>query len=97
MSKKTNTLWFILAATVFNVLITVVIMLVLFVIFVRFLVPVLPESVVGWGLPVLLLAAIGLAFLTYQQIIKRVLKRIDVDKYFDPIFGGRRKPPVRRD
>ncbi|MDR3247520.1 MAG: leader peptide processing enzyme [Treponema sp.] len=97
MSKKTNTLWFILAATVFNVLTTVVIMVVLLVIFVRVLAPVLPDSAVGWGLPVLFLVAIGLAFLAYQQIIKRVLKRIDVDKYFDPIFGGRRKPPIRRD
>jgi uncharacterized membrane protein (DUF485 family) len=97
MSKKTNTLWFILGATAFNILVTVICFVVLLVIYARFLLPMLPESSASWGFPVIFIGAIALSFVLYRIILKQVMKKVDMEKHFDPIFGGRRKPPVRKD
>ncbi|MDR0601207.1 MAG: leader peptide processing enzyme [Treponema sp.] len=96
MNKKANTLVFILGATVFNILVTVICFIVLFVLYARFLAGLLPESAAAWGFPVIFIASIALSFVVYRLILKLVLKRVDVEKYFDPIFGKRR-PPSRRD
>jgi Kef-type K+ transport system membrane component KefB len=97
MSKKTNTLWFILGATVFNVLVVIVSFVVLLALFARFLLPVLPESAAAWGLPVMFAGAFALAFVIYRLILKQILKRVDMEKHFAPLFGGRRRPPANRD
>jgi hypothetical protein len=96
MSKKTNTLIFILVATVFNLVVTILSIVILLVIFTRFLLPVLPETAAAWGLPVILIGSVALSFVTYQVILKQIIKRINMEKHFAPLFGGR-KPPVRRD
>jgi hypothetical protein len=90
MGKKTNTLLFILGATLFNVVITVVCFLVLLLVFVKFLAAVLPEAVAVWALPVLFIGSIALSFVLYRVALKQLMKRIDVDKYFDPLFKPRR-------
>ena len=95
MSKKTNTLLFILGGTVFNVLVTLISFFVLLVIYGRFLVPYLPEDAGGWVLIVIFVLSIAISFVVYRQVIKVITKKIDMDKYFDPIFG-RRPPPRNR-
>jgi hypothetical protein len=95
MSKKSNTWLFILGATVFNILITIVSFLVLLVIYARFIIKYLPEESAAWGFPVIFILAIALSFVLYRIILKYLLKKIEVDKYFDPIFG-RRRPPRNR-
>jgi hypothetical protein len=95
MNKKANTLLFILGATVFNILVTVVCFLVIFVLYIRFLASSLPENAAAWGFPLIFIAAIALSFVIYRLILKQLLKKIDVEKYFDPIFGKHRPP--RRD
>jgi hypothetical protein len=95
MSKKTNTLLFILGATVFNILVTVVSFILLLVLFAKFLMPLLPETGAAWAFPVIFIASIALSFLVYRVILKFLLKKVNVEKHFDPIFGKR--PPVRRD
>jgi len=92
VSKKSNTLWFILGATVFNVLVTVVCFVILLVLFARLIMPSLSESAAGVGIPVIFIGSIVLSFVIYRFILKRVMKKIDMDKYFDPIFGGRKRP-----
>ena len=94
MSKKTNTLLFILGGTVFNVLITIVCFVILLVIYSRFLYPALPESGAAWALPIIFVASIVVSFLVYRQAVKIVMKKVDMEKYFDPIFG--RRPPPRK-
>jgi membrane protein implicated in regulation of membrane protease activity len=91
MSKKSNTLLFIIGATVFNILITVACFMALFVAFAWLIAPRLPQDVVAWSFPVLFIGAIALSFVIYRLILKRLFKRIDPDKYFDPIFGKRKK------
>jgi Na+-driven multidrug efflux pump len=96
MSKKTNTLLFILGATVFNILVTIIVFLVLMVLYAQFLASRLGEEGAAWGLPVIFIAAIVLSFFVYRVILKQVMKKVDMEKHFDPIFGPR-KPPARRD
>jgi membrane protein implicated in regulation of membrane protease activity len=94
MSKKTNTLLFILGATVFNILVTVASFILLLVLFAKFLMPLLPETGAAWAFPVIFIASIALSFLVYRLVLKALLKKIDMEKHFDPIFG-RRRPPAR--
>ena len=96
MSKKTNTLLFILGGTVFNILITVIFFILFLVIYVKFFYSVLPESAAAWVMPVIFVAAIVVSFVVYRLGIKIIMKKVDMEKYFDPIFG-RRRPPPRKD
>jgi hypothetical protein len=92
MNKKTNTFLFILGATVFNVIVTVASFLILLILFLKFLAPILPQDAGAWGLPVVFVGAIAIAFILYRFVLKMLIKRIDVDRYFDPLFRPR-KPP----
>jgi uncharacterized Tic20 family protein len=91
MNKKANTVLFMLGATVVNILITVVIFVGVLVLYSRFLAPVLPEAVNMWGLPVSFVIAIGLSFLVYRAAVTFLFKKINAEKYFDPLFVRRRK------
>jgi hypothetical protein len=95
MSKKTNTLLFLLGATVFNIVITIACFIVLLVLYGRILAPMLPQEAAAWGLPVIFVGAIALAFVIYRVIIKKLMARIDVEKNFDPLFKPRRR--IRKD
>ena len=91
MSKKTNTLWFILGATAINILTTIIIFILLLIIYTRFLVPYLSEEAADWGLLVSFIGAIALSFVLYRIILKQIMKKYDLEKHLDPIFGPRRR------
>ncbi|MDR0710033.1 MAG: leader peptide processing enzyme [Spirochaetaceae bacterium] len=90
MGKKTNTLLFILAATLFNIVVTVVCFLVLLLLFVRFFASALPETASAWALPAIFIGSIALSFVLYRLAVKLLIKRIDVDKHFSPLFKPQR-------
>lgn len=92
MNKKINTLLFILGATVFNILVTVLCFAGLLLVYVKCIVSLLPENGQAWGFPLLFIAAIALSFLVYRFALKLLLKKVDMEKYFDPIFGRRPRP-----
>ena len=94
MNKKTNTILFILGGTVFNIFITMLCFIVILIIYARFLHPVLPQSSMAWIIPLNFIASIAASFLIYRKVIKIIMKKIDMEKYFDPIFG-RPRPPRR--
>jgi len=96
MSKKTNTLLFLLGGTVFNVLITVLFFLIFMAIYIRFIYPLLPEDSAAWALPVIFVVSIAVSFFVYRQAVKIIAKKVDMEKHFDPIFG-RRPPPKKQD
>jgi hypothetical protein len=87
MNKKVNTLLFVLGATAVNILITIFVFILLFVACVRLLPP---EASTG-VLPFVFIAALAASFFIYNKILKIVTKKVDMDKYFDPIFKPRRK------
>jgi len=91
MSKKSNTLWFILGATAFNILTTMIFFILLLVLYARFLLPFLPETAAAWGFPIIFIGAIAISFVLYRVILKQVMKKYDFEKYFDPIFGPRKR------
>jgi predicted membrane protein len=91
MSKKTNTLLFILGGTIFNVLVTMICFLLFLVIYSRVFYGHVSENVAAWLLPVFFAGAIAASFFVYRLAIKILMKKIDMEKYFDPIFVRRQK------
>jgi Na+/melibiose symporter-like transporter len=91
VNKKLNSVLFILGATLFNILVTVLCFVGLLLLYARFIMSFLPEESRAWGFPLLFIAALVLSFLAYRFAVKLLMKRVDMEKYFDPIFGGRRK------
>ena len=90
MNKKLNTVLFLLGATLANILITAAVFILLFVLHVRFLMPSLPDSAQVWFIIFIFIAAIAASFVIYRFLLKLLMKKIDVDKYFDSLFSGRR-------
>jgi len=89
MSKKLNTVLFILGATVFNVLIVIICFLLLMFIYVKLLYNLIPEQYSSWGFTIIFIASLAVSFIVYRFALKFLLKKIDVEKYFDPIFARR--------
>jgi hypothetical protein len=85
MNKKTNTLLFMLGATVFNILITIASFFILLIVYFKFIPN--AETSIGLGSFVIFFLAIAASFVLYRFILNRVIKRIDMDKYFDPLFS----------
>jgi uncharacterized membrane protein len=93
MSKKTNTLLFIIGGTIFNVFVTIVCFLLFLIIYSNFLYGRVSESVAAWVLPLFFAGAIAASFFIYRLAIKILMKKIDMEKYFDPIFASRSRKP----
>ena len=92
MSKKTNTIWFILGATLFNVLTTIVSFVVLLLVFTQVvnMTGIDGEAASSWGVPVIFVGAIVASFFIYRVTLKQIQKKVDMEKHFDPLFGPRR-------
>ena len=94
MSKKTNTLLFILGGTVFNIIVTALCFVLFMVIYARFHTS-FPEGSIAWVLPVIFVTSIITSFLVYRCVVRFIMSKIEMEKYFDPIFG-RRNPTIRK-
>jgi len=91
MNKKVNTILFVLGATLFNILVTVLVFFALLLVYAKCIMPFVPESANGWAFPLIFIAAIAAAFVVYRYALRFLLKKIEVEKYFDPLFVGRRR------
>ena len=89
MNKRANTALFILGATVFNVLVTVLSFLLLLFLYARFLMKFLPQGAQAWSFPLIFICSIAISFFVYKFAIAFLIKKIDVEKYFDPIINTR--------
>jgi hypothetical protein len=87
MSKKSNTVIFLLAATVVNIIITVVIFLGLLVLYATVFANMLPKEAASWVLLLDFVISIVGSFFIYRLAVKLISKRWDFDKYFDPLFA----------
>ena len=85
MNKKVNTLLFILGATLFNVLIVIISFLLLIILLNRFL----PEDLRSWAFTFSFIPSIVISFLVYRAVLKFLMTKIKMEKYFDPIFAGK--------
>jgi hypothetical protein len=86
MNKRINTILFILGATFFNVIIATISFFILLILYGSFLVPIIPESGHSWGFTLIFISAIAISILVYRAVLKFLLTKIDIEKYFDPIF-----------
>jgi hypothetical protein len=91
MNQKLNTILFILGATVFNIIVTVVSFLLLLIIYAKTIMRVLPADFQPWSFPLIFIAALAAAFLAYRYILRFLLKKIEIEKYFDPIFVSKHR------
>jgi phosphoglycerol transferase MdoB-like AlkP superfamily enzyme len=91
MNKKVNTILFILGATVFNIIVTILSFLTLLVIYAKALIPLLPDTAHMWSFPFLFLLSLAVAFIVYRRVLNYIMKKVEMEKYFDPLFVRRQK------
>lgn len=97
MNKKVNTVLFILGATAVNI-ITMLFILLLGIYLIGELFSETAQESVGSVLfsvlfILLFFISIGGSFFIYNRVIKFISKKIDMDKYFHPIFRPRKQKP----
>lgn len=90
MSKRTNTILFLVGATIFNIVVTIAAFLVLIVLYGRAVAPLLPAGVAAWGLPVVFVLAIALAFAAYRFAVKLLLSKVRAEDVFGPLSNRRK-------
>jgi phosphoglycerol transferase MdoB-like AlkP superfamily enzyme len=90
MNKKINTMLFILGATLFNVFVAILSFILFLVLYARFIIPLLPENSRSWGFTLIVLASIAVSIFVYRLVLRFLLTKVDVEKYFDPIFAGKK-------
>ncbi|GMO40181.1 MAG: hypothetical protein Ta2B_20020 [Termitinemataceae bacterium] len=87
MTKKQFSFLFIGAATLFNIITTVLFFLLLFLLYFSFLRPFISSNYIIWGIPVIFILSILFSFFLYGRLIKIFFKKVDLNKYFDPLLG----------
>jgi len=87
MNKKVNTILFILGATLFNIIVAVLCFILFIILYARFLAPFMSDSAQAWSFSIIFLIAIAASFFIYRMALKYLMKKIDVEKYFDPIIA----------
>ena len=89
MNKKLNTICFLLRGTLFNVLVTMGSILLLIVAWVKLAMPNVPENVNAIGFIACFIGGAVIAFLIYRAVFKLISSKVDIEKYFDPLFRPR--------
>ena len=91
MNKKVNTALFMIGATVFNLVLLFVLILLAMLALSAIFRDRLGPSVMSILLIVVFLAAMVGSFLIYNQVVKFVARKINMEKYFLPLFKRRPK------
>ena len=91
--KKRNTAIFMVIATVINIVLMTIFMLIGYILLVRFANPDKPEAGQIW-LIVIFIGSIILAWFVYSRMIKWYTKRVDVNEKFAPLITP--KPRKRK-
>jgi len=86
MNKKLNTIVFILCATLFNILVAIISFILLTLLYVRFILTIIPETGYSWGFTLVFLSSIAISFLVYRYVLRYLLTKVEIEKYFDPLF-----------
>jgi len=92
MNKKLNTLVFFLVATALNIVLVFVLAIAVFIPYAAFVAPLLTGSLRTINLIALVVIVVGAmagSFPIYRWIVARFQKKVDMEKYFDPIVKTR--------
>ncbi|HKK48005.1 MAG TPA: hypothetical protein VJ932_02855 [Alkalispirochaeta sp.] len=87
MNKRLNSVLFILAATVANIISMVVIFGILMVLFARFLAPHLAPGANQIILLVLFVGSVVITYVMYHRLMKWLAEKYPLQDYFGPLFG----------
>lgn len=90
MNKRLNSILFVLAATVANIAVMLILYVLLLVLYARLAAPALPPTTNQIMLLVLFVVSVGVTYVLYHQVMKRMAKKYDLARYFGPIFGRER-------
>lgn len=91
MNKKLNTLLFFVVATTVNVLLVIVLAVAAFVPYAVFVAPHLEPGLNLLALLVIVVGAMIGSFPLYRLLVNEFQKRVDMEKYFDPIVRQSRR------
>ena len=89
VNKKGNTVLFILGATIVNMIIMIALFLLSFALMITFVDP--NSSLVPLYVGLIFIVSIGGSFFLYTMIMKKVMKKYDLEKYLSPIFAKKYK------
>jgi len=90
MNKKLNTVLFVLGATVFNIIVMIVIMTLGLALLSILLGGSINQGTAQFLFLFLFVLSIAGAFGLYHLLVKIISRKVDMDKYFHPIFKSRR-------
>ena len=85
MNKKLNTLLFFIVASVAHLIIVTTIAATLILIWVLFVARWVPGPTTLLALLIFIVAALVASFPIYSKLMERFQKKVDMEKYFDPI------------
>jgi hypothetical protein len=91
MSKKTNTVWFMVLATILNLVLMLVLFMVCFILISKYVNP--ESNLIALWLSLAFIVSIGGSFLLYSFIVKKLSKKFDLEHNLAPLFN--RKPKKR--
>ena len=90
MNKKVNTVLFLLGATVFNLLIMFVIIVLFLVLLSAIFRGSLNPNVLSVLMIVIFIGSIAASFFIYGRVVKWISRKVDMEKYFLPLFRRRK-------
>jgi len=91
MNKKLNTAFFIVGASILNVILMVILMTVGLAL-ISLIIPENISSTIASALFILVfLLSVAGSFFAYHKGIKLLANRVNMDKYFHPIFSSRKR------
>ena len=86
MNKKANTVLFLIGATVFNLLVMFLLIVISLVLISAIFKDRLSPNLMSVLLIVIFLGSIAGSFLIYGRVLKFISRKIDMEKYFLPLF-----------
>jgi hypothetical protein len=86
MNKKVNTVLFLLGATVFNLLIMFLLIVLFLVLISAIFRDSLNPNVLSILMIVVFIGSIAASFFIYGRVVKWLSRKIDMEKYFLPLF-----------
>jgi hypothetical protein len=90
MNKKANTVLFLLGATVFNLLVMFILIVIFLVLISAVFRDSLNPNVLSILMIVVFVGSIAASFFIYGRVVKWLNRKIDMDKYFMPLFRRKR-------
>jgi uncharacterized membrane protein len=90
MNKKVNTVLFLLGATVFNLLIMFILIVLFLVLISAVFQKSLNANVLSIVMILVFVGSIAASFFIYGRVVKWLSRKIDMDKYFIPLFRRKR-------